>query len=142
MSSAKAGDTVHIHYTGRFGDGTVFDTSDGQEPLHFVLGTGSVISGVEKAVEGLSVGDTVSTEISPQDGYGLRSEELVLNVPRGNFPDSVTPEVGQRFQMTSGDGQQTLVTVTNVDTETVEIDANHPLAGKTLHFDLELVKID
>lgn len=142
MSSAKAGDTVHVHYTGRLEDGGVFDTSEGKAPLQFVLGTGAVIPGVEKAVDGLTVGESISTEIAPQEGYGLRSEELLFNVPRDNFPDGVTPQVGQRFAMTSDDGQQTPVTVTTVGDDTVQIDANHPLAGKSLHFELKLIKID
>ncbi len=141
MSSAKAGDTVHVHYTGRFEDGVVFDTSQGKPPLQFVLGTGAVIPGFEQAVDGLSVGDTVTAEIAPEDAYGRRSDELVLDVPRENFPDDADPQVGQQFAMTAGDGQQTPVTVTGVDGETVQIDANHPLAGKSLHFELELVKI-
>lgn len=141
VSTAKQGDTVHVHYTGRLDDGTVFDTSEGRDPLQFVLGTGYVISGVEKAVEGMSVGDQVSTKVPPEDAYGHRSEELVLNVAVDQFPDGTPPKVGQRFQMTTGDGQQTMVTVTDVGNEKVEIDANHPLAGRSLNFDLELVKI-
>ncbi len=142
MSTAKQGDTVHVHYTGRLEDGTVFDSSDGKPPLQFVLGTGYVIPGVEQAVEGMAVGDQVSTEISPENAYGPRSEELVLNVGLDQFPGDGAPDVGQRFTMTTGEGQQMLVTVTEVESERVEIDANHPLAGKPLRFDLELVKID
>lgn len=141
MSTAKQGDTVHVHYTGRLDDGTVFDTSEGRAPLQFVLGTGYVIPGVEKAVEGLTVGEQVTTKVPPEDGYGPRSDELVLNVGRDQFPSESAPEVGQRFQMTTGDGQQTMVTVTDVGEEVVQIDANHPLAGRSLNFDLELVKI-
>lgn len=141
MSIAKPGDTVHVHYTGRFDDGTVFDSSEGKTPLEFVLGTGHVIPGFEKAVEGLEVGAEVTTQIAPEDAYGLRSEELVLTVPRESFGDSVQPQVGQRFEMTSGEGQRTPVTVTKVEAESVQIDANHPLAGQTLNFDLKLVKI-
>ncbi|MGD2046498.1 MAG: peptidylprolyl isomerase [Gemmatimonadota bacterium] len=141
MSNAKQGDTVHVHYTGRLDDGTVFDSSDGRDPLQFVLGTGYVISGVEKAVEGMSVGEQVSTKIPPEEAYGHRSEELVLNVAVDQFPNGTPPKVGQRFQMTTGDGQQTMVTVTEVGDEQVEIDANHPLAGQELNFELELVKI-
>ena len=142
MSTAKQGDTVHIHYTGRLEDGTVFDSSEGQAPLQFVLGTGYVIPGIEKAVEGMSVGDQVSTNIPPEHAYGERAEELVLSVGTHQFPGDGTPDVGERFTMTTGDGQQMLVTVTGVESESVEIDANHPLAGKSLTFDLELVKID
>ena len=142
MSTAKQGDTVKVHYTGRLDDGTVFDSSQGREPIEFVLGTGHVIPGFEKAVEGLEVGEQVTTKIPADEAYGPRSEELVLDVGRDQFPEGAKPQVGQRFQMTTGDGQQTLVTVTEVSDEKVQIDANHPLAGQTLNFDLELVKID
>lgn len=141
MPTAKQGDIVHVHYTGRFDDGTVFDSSQGRDPIEFVLGTGRVIPGFEKAVEGMSVGDRMSTTIGPEDGYGPRSEELVLEVPLDRFDDSVTPAVGQRFEMTTADGQRTPVVVTDVGDESIRIDANHPLAGRQLHFDLELVKI-
>lgn len=142
MADAKQGDTVHVHYTGRLDDGTVFDSSKGKSPLAFVLGTGHVIPGFEKAVEGMSVGDEVSTKIPPEDAYGLRSDELVLDVPADKFPDSGAPSVGDQFEMSTPDGQKLPVTVTAVADETVQIDANHPLAGKPLNFDLELVEID
>ncbi len=140
MANAKQGDTVHVHYTGRLDDGTVFDSSKDKDPLAFVLGTGHVIPGFEKAVEGLSEGEKVSTTIAPEDAYGPRSEELVLTVPHDKFPEA--PELGQRFEMSTPDGQRMPVTVTEVKDEAVEIDANHPLAGRQLKFDLELVKID
>lgn len=142
MAEAKQGDTVHVHYTGRLDDGTVFDSSQGKSPLTFVLGTGHVIRGFEEAVEGLSVGEQVSTKIAPEDAYGLRSDELVLDVPAESFPSSATPSVGDRFEMSTPDGQKLPVTVTAVGDESVQIDANHPLAGKQLQFELELVKID
>lgn len=140
MVNTKQGDTVHVHYTGRLDDGTVFDSSKDKDPLAFVLGTGHVIPGFEKAVEGLSEGEKVSTTIAPEDAYGPRSEELVLTVPHDKFPEA--PELGQRFEMSTPDGQRMPVTVTEVKDEAVEIDANHPLAGRQLKFDLELVKID
>jgi FKBP-type peptidyl-prolyl cis-trans isomerase 2 len=141
VSNAKQGDTVHVHYTGRFDDGTVFDSSEGRAPLQFVLGTGYVIPGVEKAVEGMSVGEQVNAKIPPEDGYGPRSDELVLDVSLDQFPGEAAPTVGQRFEMTTGEGQSTLVTVTEVAADKVQIDANHPLAGRSLNFELELVKI-
>ncbi len=143
MAAAKQGDTVHVHYTGKLDDGTVFDSSRGQSPLAFVLGTGHGIAGFEKAEEGrTAVGDEVSTRIAPEDAYGIRSEELVLDVPAENFPDAASPAVGDRFEMSTPDGQKIPVTVTAVAEETVQIDANHPLAGEQLNFELELVKID
>lgn len=141
MSTAKQGDTVHVRYTGRFEDGTVFDSSEGRDPIEFVLGEGRVISGFEKAVEGLSVGDQVTANIPPEEAYGPRNDALVMDVAREQFPDDASPEVGQQFHMTTTDGRQTVVTVTSVSDQSVEIDANHPLAGRSLEFDLELVKI-
>lgn len=141
MANAKPGDTVHVHYTGRLDDGSVFDTSEGREPIEFVLGTGSVIPGFEEAVTGLSVGEEASTRIPPEQAYGLRSDELVLTVPRESFPEGSAPKVGQQFEMAGPDGQRTPVVVTSVESNAVQIDANHPLAGRSLSFDLKLVKI-
>lgn len=141
MANAKQGDTVHVHYTGRLDDGTVFDTSKDKDPLAFVLGTGHVIPGFEQAVEGLSVGEKISTTVAPEDAYGPRSDELVLEVPHDKFPGGQAPKPGQRFEMSTPDGQRMPVTVTEVRDDSVEIDANHPLAGRQLKFDLELVKI-
>lgn len=141
MANAKPGDTVHVHCTGRLDDGTVFDSSEGKPPLEFVLGTGHVIPGFEQAVEGLRVGEQVTASIAEDDAYGPRSEELVLTVPADRFPGDSTPSVGDRFEMSTPDGQRTPVTVTDVDDDAVEIDANHPLAGRELKFELELVKI-
>jgi len=141
MASAKTGDTVHVHYTGRLDDGSVFDTSEGREPLEFVLGAGSVIPGFEEAVSGLSVGEEASTRIPPEQAYGPRSEELLLMVPRENFPEGAAPQVGQRFEIEGAGGQRTPVVVTNVGSDVVQIDANHPLAGRALSFDLKLIKI-
>jgi peptidylprolyl isomerase len=141
MSTAKQGDTVHVHYTGRLDDGTVFDSSNGREPLEFTIGEGQVIPGFEQAVDGMAVGEKAAAQVPPEKAYGPRSDQLVLNVQRERFPDSVAPEVGQRFTMTTEDGQQVPVTVTETASESVTIDANHPLAGKELTFDLELVKI-
>ena len=141
MSKAKQGDTVHVHYTGRLDDGTVFDTSEGRSPLEFTIGSGQVIPGFEQAVEGLAVGDKTVAEIPPEKAYGPRSDQLVMEVERARFPDGVSPTVGQQFTMTTEDGQQIPVTVKRAEADRVEIDANHPPAGRQLNFDLELVKI-
>jgi peptidylprolyl isomerase len=109
--------------------------------LEFVLGTGHVIPGFEKAVEGLSEGEQVSAKVEPEEAYGLRSDELVLQVPLDRFDRAVTPALGQRLEMSTAEGQRIPVTVTDVGQENVEVDANHPLAGQPLHFELELVKI-
>jgi peptidylprolyl isomerase len=141
VSTASHGDTVQVHYAGRLDDGTVFDSSEGRDPLEFTLGAGQVIPGFEKAVEGMSVGDKSTMRVPAEEAYGPRSDELVLRVQRGQFPAGVTPEVGQRFQMRTDDGNTVRVTVTDTQADTVEIDANHPLAGQALTFDVELVEI-
>lgn len=141
MNQAKIGDTVKIHYTGTLDDGTQFDSSADKDPLEFELGRGSVISGFEKAVEGMAVGDSKSVRIEADDAYGHRSDQLVQEVPRSNLPDTLTPEVGMALQSSSPDGQVALFTVVAVTEETFTVDGNHPLAGQALSFDIELVAI-
>lgn len=140
MAEAKAGDTVRVHYTGTLDDGTVFDSSEGREPLEFTLGTGQVIAGFDRGVTGMQPGDERTVVIPAADAYGEPREELVLQVPRSQFPDGVIPEVGLKLQMS--DGQNTfVVTVTEVRDDVVLLDANHDLAGKQLTFRLTLVDI-
>ncbi len=141
MSKVQQGDTVHVHYTGTLEDGTVFDSSQGRDPLEFTLGEGKVIPGFEKAVEGLGVGETTNAILPPEEAYGPRADELIMTVPREQLPEGMSPEVGQQLEMQTQDGQRVPVTVTSVSEEALQIDANHPLAGKSLHFELELVKI-
>jgi len=141
LSKVKQGDTVHVHYTGTLEDGTVFDSSDGRDPLEFTMGEGKVIPGFEKAVEGLAVGETTNAILPPEEAYGPRADELIMTVPREQLPDGMSPEVGQQLEMQTQDGQRVPVTVTSVSEDALKIDANHPLAGKALHFELELVKI-
>lgn len=140
MAQAKSGDTVRVHYTGRLEDGSVFDSSEGREPLEFVLGAQQVIPGFEAAVDGLSPGEERSVSIPADRAYGPRREEMVLTVGRDQFPDEIRPEVGQQLQM-SQDGQVAIVTITGVSDAEVTLDANHPLAGKDLLFDVQLVEI-
>lgn len=141
MSEAKPGDTVKIHYTGKLPDGTQFDTSSGKDPLEFELGSGQVIPGFEKAVTGMEVGQTKSVTIPPEEAYGDRNEEMVHEVPKSALPDDLEPEEGMGLQARGEDGQVFRLTVTEVGDETVKVDANHPLAGKDLNFDIELVAI-
>lgn len=140
MAQAKSGDTVRVHYTGRLDDGSVFDSSEGREPLEFVLGAQQVIPGFEEAVDGLSPGEERTVDIPADRAYGPRREEMVLTVDRDQFPDEIRPEVGQQLQM-SQEGQVAIVTVTGVSDREVTLDANHPLAGKDLTFDVQLVEI-
>lgn len=141
MSQAKAGDTVRIHYTGTLDDGTQFDSSSGRDPLEFELGRGQVILGFEKAVEGMTVGDTKNIRLEPDDAYGPHHDQLVQTVSRNDLPDDLSLAEGMALQTKSQDGQVTRLTVTSVTEETVTLDANHPLAGQALSFEIELVKI-
>ncbi|MDY7102221.1 MAG: FKBP-type peptidyl-prolyl cis-trans isomerase [Actinomycetota bacterium] len=133
-ATVNNGDTVQVHYTGRLDDGRTFDSSQGRDPLQFVVGSGQVISGFDQAVSGLAVGDTRSFRIEPDDGYGDRRDDLVLKVPQGQAPDGLT--VGDQVQVNN-----TPATVIDVDDAGVTIDANHPLAGHALNFDIQVVGI-
>lgn len=141
MATASKGDTVHVHYTGTLEDGTVFDSSEGRDPLEFTLGSKSVIAGFEKAVEGLAVGEKADARLSPEEAYGPREDELVMHVSREQLPDGMDPDVGDQLAMQTADGQSVPVLVVETTEEAISVDANHPLAGKTLIFQLELVKI-
>ena len=141
MSQAKRGDTVHIHYTGRLNDGSVFDTSEGRDPLSFELGKGMVVPGFEKAVTGMTVGEKKTAEIPSDEAYGPRLDQLTFSIPRENMPQGYDPQVGEMMGMETKDGRQMEAVVTHSDEAIVKLDANHPLAGKDLIFDIELVKI-
>ncbi len=141
MSEAQKGDTVHIHYTGRLEDGTVFDTSQDRDPLEFKLGEGRVIPGFEDAVEGMAPGDSKTARIPSTRAYGPRKDELVLSVPKEQIPEGIEPEVGQQLEMQTAEGQRVPVRIVEVQEEAVQLDANHPLAGQDLTFDIMLVKI-
>lgn len=134
------GTTVRVHYRGTLDDGTEFDSSAGRDPLEFTLGTGQVIEGFEDAVVDLTVGDKTSVEITPANAYGDRVDEAVQRVPIDAFADD-QPPVGAMVQVQAPDGQVMVATVTEMDDESVELDFNHPLAGKTLTFEIELVEI-
>ena len=141
MSTAKSGDTVKIHYTGTLEDGTQFDSSSGRDPLEFSLGGGQVIPGFDAAVTGMSVGESKSVTITPEDAYGERHEQLVQQVPRDALPEDMEPAVGMQLQSQSPDGQVMNLAVTDVLEDAITVDANHPLAGLALTFAIELVEI-
>lgn len=141
MSKVKEGDTVKVHYTGTLTDGTVFDTSAEREPLEFTLGQGQLIPGFEKAVVGMSVGDSTEVEIPSDDAYGESREDLVISVPKDQLPDDVEPQVGMQLQVNQQDGQPIPVRITEVGDENLTLDANHPLAGQDLKFEIELVEV-
>lgn len=141
MGPAKAGDTVRVHYTGKLEDGTVFDSSWEREPLAFQLGAGQIIPGFEKVVEGMTPGDKTTTLIPAAEAYGPRSEQALVTVPRSDLPPEIEPQVGQRLQMQQEGNHPLTVEIIQVDDDQVTLDANHPLAGKDLSFDIELVAI-
>jgi len=141
MSQAKKGDTVRIHYTGRLQDGTVFDSSQGHDPLEFTIGAGEVIRGFENAALGLEVGQSKTATIPAAEAYGPHRPEMVITVDRSEFEDQADPQIGQRFQAQTEGGETLDLTVVNISPEGVTLDANHPLAGKDLTFDIELVEI-
>ena len=141
MTQAKSGDTVKIHYTGTLDDGTQFDSSSGREPLEFALGGGQVIPGFDNAVDGMTVGESKTVTIPAEEAYGQRHEQLVQQVSREALPDDMEPSVGMQLQSQSPDGQIMNLVVTEVADESITVDANHPLSGQALTFDIELVEI-
>ncbi len=141
MQTAKAGDTVHVHYTGRLDDGTVFDASEGREPLAFTLGQGQVIEGFEQAVDGMAVGTAKTVRIPPDEAYGTRRDDLLIEVPREQLPEEMAVEVGMQLQLRREDGGALPVTVAETGDASIVLDANHPLAGEALTFELQLVAI-
>ncbi len=142
MAQAKEGDTVKIHYTGKLEDGTVFDSSEGRDPLTFTIGSGQVISGFEEAVLGMGLDEKKNVTIPSDKAYGERNEKLVMDVPRNQVPEDINPELGQKLQMQGPDEQMVIVEITALTEENITLDANPPLAGKDLVFDIELVEID
>ncbi len=141
MASASKGDTVRIHYTGRLDDGTVFDSSEGRDPLEFEVGAGQVIPGFDASVEGMEAGEEKTVTIPADEAYGPRNDQLVLHIPRDNLPPDLNPEPGQELVMQTADGQRFPVVVTAVGEDGIDVDANHPLAGKDLTFDIQLVEV-
>lgn len=142
MSQAKSGDVVHVHYTGRLEDDSVFDSSLERDPLSFQLGKGQVVPGFDKAVSGMDVGEKKTVNLPSDEAYGPRVEQLIFTAPRENLPEGFDPQVGEMVGLESKDGRQMDAVVTHADEENIRMDGNHPLAGKDLTFDIELVKID
>ncbi|MCT4534606.1 peptidylprolyl isomerase [Halodesulfovibrio sp.] len=140
MAQVKNGDSVKVHYTGTLEDGSVFDSSREREPLEFTLGSGMLIPGFEKAVEGMAVGDATKVTIPADEAYGQRNDEMVIDVAKDQVPEHITPEVGMLLQLESEGGVMEVV-ITAVKEDGITLDANHPLAGKDLTFEIELVEI-
>jgi FKBP-type peptidyl-prolyl cis-trans isomerase 2 len=141
MAPAKDGDTVKVHYTGKLGDGTIFDSSEQNGPVQFTIGENQVIGGFERAIIGMSPGEKKTAEVEAEDAYGPRRDDAVMEVDRSQLPDDLDPDVGDQLQAQRRDGDPVVVTVTDVSDSSVTLDANHPLAGRDLTFDIELVEI-
>ena len=141
MQQVKNGDTISVHYHGKLTDGSTFDTSDGREPLEFKVGGGQVIKGFDDAVLGMQVGDKKTVTIPVADAYGDRRDDMMMEYPKSDFPDDMKPEVGMELQMSDNEGNVFPVLIAEVMEDVVILDANHPLAGEDLTFDLELVTI-
>lgn len=142
MQQAKRGDTVHVHYRGTLDDGTEFDSSAGSDPIVFTIGAGQVIPGFETAIEGMSTGEKKTERIEAENAYGDRRDELVFTVGREQMPENADIEIGDMLRVGFPDGSNAAVQVAAMDEQSVTLDANHPLAGKDLTFELELVSID
>jgi len=141
MTQAQVGDMVKVHYAGRLTDGTTFDTSLERDPLEFTLGEGELIAGFEQAVLGMATGESKTTTIPADQAYGPHHTERVIDVERHHLPSDLQPEIGQQLQMTRPDGTTLSVIITTVTETQVTLDANHPLAGQDLIFDITLVEI-
>jgi FKBP-type peptidyl-prolyl cis-trans isomerase 2 len=141
MSQAEPGSMVKVHYTGKLEDGKVFDSSEGKGPMAFKIGDGEVIMGLEKAVIGMNEGERKTATIPAREAYGSYRKELVAEVEKERLPDNMEPKIGQLLKVKQTNGDVFDVTVSKVDQKSVTLDANHPLAGKDLTFDLELVEV-
>jgi peptidylprolyl isomerase len=141
MQQVKKGDKVNVHYHGKLTDGTTFDSSEGREPLQFTAGSGQVIKGFDDAVIDMKTGDKKTVTIPVENAYGERNDDMVMEYPISDFPADMTPTVGMELQMGDNEGNVFQVIVIGVDDNLVVLDANHPLAGQDLIFDIELVSI-
>lgn len=141
MKQAQNGDTAKVHYTGKLSDGTVFDSSQDRDPLEFVVGEGQLIKGFDDAVIGMNVGDAKTVVIPEDKAYGPRNDEMVFQVNRDQLPGDMEPQVGMQLQTESPDGQPIMLVISEIAEEGVTLDANHPLAGKELTFEIKLVDV-
>ena len=140
MRKVQLNDIIRIHYTGRLEDGTEFDSSAGKDPLEFKVGDGNLIAGFDQGVIGMTEGEKKTVSIPPEEGYGVHQEELVARIEKSQIPSTISPEVGMPLQMKGPDGDVMPVIVVDVSDDAITLDANPPLAGKTLIFDMELVE--
>lgn len=141
MQQVKKGDKVKVHYTGKLTNGEQFDSSTGRDPLEFTVGAGQMIAGFDNAMPGMSVGEKKTVNIAPDEAYGHKNEEAVIEFPKKNVPPDMPLEVGMKLELRNEAGHPFPVTVADIKEDVIILDANHALAGKELIFDIELVEI-
>lgn len=141
MPKAESGKTVKVHYTGKLNDGSMFDTSEGKQPLEFEVGAGQMIPGFEEAILGMEKGEKKTVKINPEDAYGQHREDLVYEIEKAKLPENIEYKVGLPLQSTLADGSKINLIMTEVKDNSVMLDANHPLAGQELTFDIELLEV-
>lgn len=141
MTKIADGNQVKVHYTGKLNDGTVFDSSEGREPLAFTIGKGMMIPGFEKGVMGMGLNEEKTITIKPEDAYGIVHEDMIAEIPNAQLPPEIKPQAGMELMSQTPDGQQLVVKIIEVKEESIVIDANHALAGKELTFDIKVVEI-
>ena len=141
MQAVKNGDTVRVHYHGRLTNGTTFDSSEGRDPLEFKVGAGMVIKGFDNGVVDMTIGEKRTLNIPVEEAYGPKNDELIMEFPKENIPSDLNPQVGMDLQMSNPQGQVFPVKVAAIGDTSITLDANHPLAGEDLVFDIELVEI-
>ena len=141
MKEAQVGDLVSVHYTGKLKNGEVFDSSKDRDPLEFTLGNKELLAGFEDGVVGMKPGESKSVTLEPQNAFGNRREDLLLKLPKKEFPQHITPSVGLQLRLSNAEGKEMTVVITEVGEESVTLDGNHPLSGQTVVFDIELLEI-
>lgn len=141
MSKAVQGSIVRVHYTGTLDDGEIFDSSRDRSPLQFIIGGGRLLKPFEDTVVGMAPGESRKVTIPPENAYGLHRKEMVMVVERDKLPSSIVPEVGMRLEIALDSRSNVMVEITEINGKEITLDANHPLAGKTIHFEIQLVEI-
>lgn len=141
MTQAKKGDTVKVHYSGKLDTGFLFDTSEESDPLEFKIGSGTLIAGFEEAVVGMSPGESRTVQIPPEKGYGLYREDRVFRMDRKDLPEDIVPAEGMTLEICASNGVNVPVQITEIDGDTITLDANHPLSEQTLTFEIKLLEI-
>ncbi|MGD9149073.1 MAG: peptidylprolyl isomerase [Desulfobacterales bacterium] len=141
MKEAQVGDLVSVHYTGKLKNGEVFDSSKDRDPLEFTLGNKELLAGFEDGVVGMKAGQSKSVTLEPENAFGDRREDLLLKLPKKEFPQHITPSVGLQLRLSNAEGKEMTVVITEVGEESVTLDGNHPLSGQTVVFDIELLEI-